>query len=290
MGIDIHAFNFIKIQAACYPLGDVLTIGRHSLSLKPEKIEKYLNSVFESTGYCEPLLSALGAKSVSSLDCSDYEDATYVVDLNKTVNLGFQFDTVIDSGSLEHIFDVAAAFRNIINLTKVGGRIIHFLPVNNLNGHGFWQFSSDLLYSIYSENNGFETTEVYYASSLNESHWYKVPKAKPGVRVEIVSLEPIILLTVTRKVRNVESISVMQPFYAVAWNGNDAPLVRLPEKLGSRIKTSMKRLVERHSRLSNFLRNCHLIFGLITGSSHYSINSTFFQKIEVDQVLQEHGR
>lgn len=286
MGIDIHAFNFIKHQAARHPLGKVLTIGRQSLSVDPGFIEMNLGKAIERTGYCEPLLLALNAESVESLDFSDYEDATYVADLNQPLSIDARFDAIIDSGSLEHVFDVAAAFRNIINLCRVGGRIIHFLPVNNLNGHGFWQFSSDLLYSIYSEKNGFAETEVYYASSLDSSSWYKVPEAKPGVRIEIVSLEPIILLSVARKVHDVESISVMQPFYAPAWSQGNASNMRTAKEKGFSIKKIAKRFFVRRGKLINLMRNLHLVFGLMSGSSCYSLNNPRFQKIRVDQTLR----
>jgi hypothetical protein len=286
MGIDIHAFNFIKLQAARHPLGKVLTIGGQSLSVDPGFIEMDLGKTIERTGYCEPVLLALNADSVESLDLSDYEGATYIADLNQSLSIDAKFDTIIDSGTLEHVFDVAAAFRNTINLCRIGGRIIHFLPVNNLNGHGFWQFSSDLLYSIYSEKNGFTGTDVYYASSLDSSFWYKVPEAKPGVRIEIVSLEPIILLSVACKVRHAESISVMQPFYAPAWNPESASSTRTAEKDVSSIKKIVKRLFVRRGRLMNSIRNLHLIVGLMTGASHYSLNSSCFRKIRVDQALR----
>jgi hypothetical protein len=39
-----------------------------------------------------------------------------------------------------------------------------------------------------------------------------MPVAKPGARVEIVSIEPIILLSVTRKIADVAEIEVSQPF------------------------------------------------------------------------------
>ncbi len=200
MGIDLHAYNFIEIDLA---------------------------TSIEQTGYCEPVLLALNAERVESLNFSDYEDATFIADLNRPLSIGTKFGTLIDTGSLEHVFDVATAFRNTISLCKKGGRILHFLPVNNLNGHGFWQFSSDLLYSIYSALNGFAETEVYYASSLDPSCWYRMPNAKPG-----------------------------------------------------------KRIFVRRRRLMNFFRDCHLIIGLMIGSSSYSLNNPRYKKVSVDKILR----
>jgi hypothetical protein len=96
----------------------------------------------------------------------------------------------------------------VVDLCEIGGRIMHLLPVNNLNGHGFWQFSSDLIHSLYCGRNGFGDTKVYYASSIDPRTWYEMPVAKSGMRVEIVPIEPIILLSVTHKIVDVAEIEV----------------------------------------------------------------------------------
>jgi hypothetical protein len=139
----------------------------------------------------------MGANSITSVDYSDYEVPTYVADLNSKVDLKGKWNTIIDYGSLEHIFDQVSVFRNCINFCKIRGRIIHILPVNNLSGHGFWQFNSDLMFSIYSQEKQFIITGVYYASSIDFSSWYEVTKAKANTRTEVASVEPIILLCVT---------------------------------------------------------------------------------------------
>jgi hypothetical protein len=212
MGINSHAFNFVMCQSACAPLGRVLTIGRQSLDVDQKFLRSKLGKPVEPSPYCEPVLLAMGAASVDSLDVSDYESATIVLDLGKPCCFNKRFDTIVDGGSLEHIFDAAMAFRNLVDLCEVGGRIIHILPVNNLNGHGFWHFSSDLIHSVYCGCNGFSETTVYYASSIDPRTWYEMPAAKSGVRVETVSIEPIILLSVTRKIADVAGIEESQPF------------------------------------------------------------------------------
>jgi hypothetical protein len=212
MGIDSHAFNFVMCQAARAPLGRVLTIGQQSLDVDQKFLRSKLDKPLEPSPYCEPVLLAMGAASVDSLDVSDYESATIVLDLGKPCCFNKRFDTIVDGGSLEHIFDAAMAFRNLVDLCEVGGRIIHILPVNNLNGHGFWHFSSDLIHSVYCGCNGFSETTVYYASSIDPRTWYEMPAAKSGVRVETVSIEPIILLSVTRKIADVAGIEESQPF------------------------------------------------------------------------------
>jgi len=148
MGIDAHALNFVYYNLDRAPLGRVITIGRQSLERAAvEGLYEKLGIRLEAT-VCEPALLAFGATTVESLDVSPFEQATRIADLNKAFELNERYNTVIDAGSLEHIFNVSTAFENLIRLCEIGGRIFHVLPVNNLNGHGFWQFSSDLMYTI----------------------------------------------------------------------------------------------------------------------------------------------
>lgn len=287
MGIDLHAMNLIGHQARLAPLGKVLTIGRQSMSVPAEALLKQFGDAVPAVGFCEPLLMALGADDVESVDYSDYESATHIADMSHPISLAAEYDTVIDSGSLEHVFDVAAAFRNVIGFCKVGGHILHVLPVNNLSGHGFWQFSSDLMYSIYSEANGFSGTQVCYASSLDHSRWYKVPEARRGVRVELVSIEPIVLLCVTRKVRKVDSLSVVQPFYAPTWasaeSGEPAPFSK---------HTSRRLLLSLIPRgaVRNYLRNGYRILDLCFGLSGYSLRNSSFETVVVPRVISRRAQ
>lgn len=90
-----------------------------------------------------------------ALDISNYEGAEYVWDLNNPIPdyLKHVFGTVIDSGSLEHVFNVSEALINMNRLTAPDGRIIHFTPANNYLEHGFYQFSPTLFTDYYGVNN-----------------------------------------------------------------------------------------------------------------------------------------
>lgn len=284
MGIDIHVFNFVKRLSKQRSLGNVLTIGRQSLSLPNDYMTaQFSEFVINTDSYCELLLQAMGATDVASVDYSDYEGPTFVGDLSSKLDLGREFDTIIDSGSLEHVFDVASAFRNCIGFCKVGGRVIHILPVNNLSGHGFWQFNSDLIHSIYSEKNGFKDTVVYYASGINFSNWYKVPKPSPGSRVNVASVEPIILLSVSEKFRHVENLQVFQPFYARAWSETNASLEGSPPP--HPIIGMFRTVLKRRGRIINLLRNAWFVVGLLTGNSRFSIQQ--FEKVPTGHDLDK---
>lgn len=51
-----------------------------------------------------------------------------------------QFDMVLDSGTLEHCFNIAQAFMNCLDACSTGGTIIHSNPASMTN-HGFWDIS-----------------------------------------------------------------------------------------------------------------------------------------------------
>ena len=85
MGVENHLYNLLRWQASEAPLGDVLTIGRLSLHVPSTDIKKDFPASTIKGPYAESFLTALGARSVSSLDASTYEDPTFVGDLNKEI-------------------------------------------------------------------------------------------------------------------------------------------------------------------------------------------------------------
>lgn len=120
---------------------------------------------------------SLGITSVDSLDASYFEGADYVFDMNDTGlfdAIGKKFDLVFEGGTAEHVFHIPNYFANIADIVEVGGKIVQFLPVNNMVDHGFYQFSPTMLHSFY-EVNGFTILEMtlIFASDahVNECEW-----------------------------------------------------------------------------------------------------------------------
>jgi len=60
-----------------------------------------------------------------SLDISSRDDATIVHDLNREIptDMRGKFNLVLDSGTIEHIFDVATVMRKIVNMINLNGII-----------------------------------------------------------------------------------------------------------------------------------------------------------------------
>ncbi len=154
-------------------------------------------------GYAEPLFQALGARTVESIDASGYEGSTYVHDLNEPLppDLSGRFTVVFDGGSLEHIFNFPQAIKNCMSAVAIGGHFVSITVCNNLVGHGFYQFSPEVLFRVLSPVNGFEMQLVMVRALHRGSKWRAVldPEAV-GRRVEMTNSWPTQIYVVARRV------------------------------------------------------------------------------------------
>jgi hypothetical protein len=233
MAIDIHGLNFLHLAAKETGLGRTATIGRQSLAMPKETIRKLLN--LEATRdfgpFCEDLLKAhFGSTIVDSWDYSDFEGATCIADLNKPLVTVSGYDTVIDCGSLEHIYNAPEALKNLSLMCAEGGRILHVLPSNNYCGHGFWQFSPELFFSLYSQTNGYQGTRVFLAG-IAPDRWYEVKPPDNGRRVDITSATKLLILVTTRRMTRFRHENVQQSDYVHAWSGAPARRNRNPSQV-----------------------------------------------------------
>jgi SAM-dependent methyltransferase len=212
--------------------GKTATLGRQHVHVPNHELDKALGGRGGHEGaYCEALLiDFFGADDVVSIDSSDYEGATQIHDLNHPLPEGLvgKFDTVIDAGTLEHVYDIAQALKNTSMLVKPGGQIIHISPSNNFCGHGFWQFSPGLFFSLYSPKNGYRNTEVFVAELGLPDVWFKVREPQGTQRIEIIPQSPmfVIVRTVVDS-RNFSHDDVNQSDYLFAWEGG---LTSLPQR------------------------------------------------------------
>jgi SAM-dependent methyltransferase len=230
MGIDIHTLNFLKYAKTKKQFDETITIGRQGLHLSNRIINKVIGSkiYYEKNEYCENLLiQCFGATTVNSIDNSNYENATYIHDMNEpiTAELNSKFDTVFDGGCLEHIFNIPQAFKNCSLFLKPGGQILHSLPANNCCGHGFYQFSPELFFSLYSEKNGYVDTEVFIADLSDTKNWFKVKAPQNGHRVNIESSNTLyILVRTVLKSDNFKHSSIQQSDYINKWSSDESNL------------------------------------------------------------------
>jgi SAM-dependent methyltransferase len=239
-----------------------LTLGRQHLYVTKNEIKeqtvKFKNEkvpvekIEFADQYCESLLKILGANIAESIDYSDYEKATYIHDMNRPVDAGLKnkFSVVLDSGTLEHIFDYKCAVKNCMEMIKTGGHFIGITPVNNLMGHGFYQFTPELFYAVFSKQNGFEMVKMLIGTATSDGNienWYEV--ADPAVikeRLHLVNNKPTYIYFVAKKIDSVEVFKQIpfQSDYVNAWKAhdviyNDAPTNESKAKLFYRKNTPM---------------------------------------------------
>lgn len=242
MGLDIHAVNFLKVAANKQLFGNTLTIGRQKLYLIEADVKHLLGtkSAYKHEVYCEYLLTSyFGATAVESLDFSDYEGTSLLHDLNSPIPADFygRFDTVIDAGSLEHIYNVPNALKNLSSLCKPGGQILHILPANNFCGHGFWQFSPELFFSLYSNKRGYKETEIFLADFHDFTKWFKVKEPAHGNRVDIMSLNELhVLVRTVLTTSGFDHSNVQQSDYDYVWKATPTPRVQTFPAAKSNVK------------------------------------------------------
>jgi hypothetical protein len=173
--------------------------------------------------YGEDFFTLLGAKSVESVDVSVYEQATILHDMNLAipVELRERFTLVHDGGSIEHVFNIPQAFKNCMEMVRVGGHFTQVNVANNFSGHGFWQFSPELIFRMFTRDNGFQLEAVLMHEVTPGGAWYVVSDPDQlHRRVELCNDQPTYILTVARRIENVPIFtqSPQQSDYVSMWN------------------------------------------------------------------------
>lgn len=189
---------------------------------------KRVEDVVFKDEYSEPLFEILGATKTDSVDYSDYEKPTFVHDFNQPVPdaLKNSYTAIVDGGTIEHIFNFPVAIRNCMELLKPGGHFIGITPVNNLMGHGFYQFSPELFYAVFNEANGFEIEKMVICSKTGEhsfSDWYEVVKPKHAKsRMELCNDAPTYLMVLAKKMKTTELFTKtpQQSDYETVWTAS----------------------------------------------------------------------
>ncbi len=235
MGLDINGTRaLLHARKQGVDFSRTAMIGRQGLHLNVASLTRNLKdfgfaaSASESArllsaekGYAEPFLRLLGGDHIVSFDISDFEGATHTHDFNLPLDKKFsrQFTVVLDSGSLEHIFNFPQAIANCMEMVDIGGHFIAITPTNNFLGHGFYQFSPELFFRIFSPPNGFALRRMLAFESKGAT-WYEVvdPDAL-GQRVSLINRRETYLLVIAQKTAElpVFSAGVQQSFYSAQW-------------------------------------------------------------------------
>jgi hypothetical protein len=269
VGLNPYAIEFLMAaRAGGVDFGQTVTIGRQELLAHPRALRRALARhglqlsdadarELLSAGYAEELLARLGAERVDSLDASPYEGATVVHDLNTPIppELERRYSVVLDSGTLEHVFDFPTAVGSCMRMAREGGHVLVLCPADGLMGHGFYQFSPELLFRVFSAESGFEVERMLLRGGRARSPWYAVSDpAHVGERVTRRASGPAYLYVQARRVRAVDPVArpPQQSDYATAWANERAvatPPAAIPAKRAGLVRRAVpasvkERLVE----------------------------------------------
>ena len=182
MGLARAAVHLLMTEASRRSFhGSVVTLGRqhvyvtaqetismaaeHGVRLVPIPAELHREPTLAKRGFVSDdwLFKSFGFDEIIRVDYSDYESSEVIFDLNSTetpYELQNRFDLVLDSGTLEHVFDFAAGLRHCVRMVGSGGRVIHLTPSSNCVEHGFYSVSPTLYADFYAAS-GFEINRVW---------------------------------------------------------------------------------------------------------------------------------
>jgi SAM-dependent methyltransferase len=176
--------------------------------------------------WVEPFFQRLGLVP-TSLDCSDYEGATLIHDMNRSWAGGApprQFDLVLDGGSLEHMFNLPQAVVNAMQLVKPGGLLLSVTPADGWLGHGFYQLQPEIGFRMFTSERGFSLRGCWLAEFGRRpagTRFFRLKDpATTGLRHRVPGRRPLSLLLAARKEREVDLHAVPWPTqsnYTAAW-------------------------------------------------------------------------
>jgi hypothetical protein len=241
MGFDLQITRFVlDARQKGVDFKKAATLGRQNINIdratyQREAVRFGLSAstaaterVFASAPYVDGIMNELGAPEVFSIDASNYEHASFIADMNDPVptELYNRFSVLIDGGTLEHIFNFPQAVENAARMVEVGGHFLSINGTNNFNGHGFYQFSPELFFRVFSPENGWQVEAMIMTECNDDGIWYEV--VDPAVarqRVQLINNARTYLMMRARKLADVPMFvkTPQQSDYDTIWH--DTPTV-----------------------------------------------------------------
>jgi len=259
MGLDVAVIQLLCCAKSIgVDFSDTLMIGRQTINDDTSAFAAALSAIGISKDdisgirqgeYGEPLFGLLGARQIYSLDASDYEQATYICDLNQPCpeHLLQKFSTVLDGGVLEHVFNLPQALKNCMEMVRVGGHFIQVTVANNYMGHGFWQLSPEAVYRVFSRENGFSIKVVFLREGVTGGAWYQVTDpAICGGRVELVNYRPTYICTIAQRLSDEKVFAVwpQQSDYVEMWEQRSTQIGQ-PKPVSQSIRQMIPRPIKK---------------------------------------------
>ena len=106
----------------------------------------------------------LQPNSVTAIDFHGTDQALKL-DLNDPIDLKRQFSVVMNLGTVEHVFNIAQAFKTIHDHTMSDGLMIHGLPFSGWVDHGFYSFNPTFYWDLVAAN-GYTMMAMMYTELM----------------------------------------------------------------------------------------------------------------------------
>lgn len=132
---------------------------------------KVTDHIVESRFFFEQLNTDL-----TVIDLNTVRGDELVHDLNQPIPdaLCGAFDLVLDTGTIEHCFNIGQAAMNLANMLVEGGIMVQLLPMSSFN-HGFYNLNPTWIHDFYSPENGFDIIETQAVANLFSPTFYAPP-------------------------------------------------------------------------------------------------------------------
>jgi hypothetical protein len=137
----------------------------HQINLQKIQEFKGMNNEekLDKTG---EFFKSLGFQEYNAIDLNSKFESM-VMDLNTDIKSKYDFnrtfDLVTNNGTGEHLFNQFQVFKNMHDITKKNGLMIHVLPFVNWLNHGFFNFHPILFFDLAATNN-YEIIEMSFGT------------------------------------------------------------------------------------------------------------------------------
>ena len=253
MGVDYVLFERLcALSARFRPEGRTLMLGRHGFAIQGQFARRYDRAMkrhgiegtrfdlLQDDGYCERLMQRLGFGAMEAMDFSDYEGAGIIHDLNRPVPeaLHGQFGLIFDGGTIEHVFDVPQALRNVFHMLRPGGLFVSANGMNGWTGHGIYQFNPELVWTFWGRTAGCRVHDCRGIKKVPvpDDHHIAFPDpAETGRRLRLKGKVPegrvYLYYEVERLPGSALGSTMLQSDYETKWAGNtNAGATRLDQQ------------------------------------------------------------
>lgn len=157
MGIRTHAITFIHsvLDSAFNTLDGKHMIELGNMYIRNDAIQWIQANKFELDGFTKLDMGMISKEYFTALGCKhisidlNMKEGALAIDLRKSIsendihNLTNSADIILDSGTSEHVEYQYMNWKNLYDITKVGGIFLHVLPKV-----GYWENHCEYKYSI----------------------------------------------------------------------------------------------------------------------------------------------